>query len=181
MDPPTKEIYQTSQVTWQTAFWTLVPLAIAVISQPSGKVCGLPSRYRNYLRISPIFCAVDLLSITAHLLTSTIFFSASPQESLGLLLHERFDDIDVNAGNEGIEGVEKITWLRWLFFILGVLPPTIKMAGFQGIPSTKTWGFLFLTSFLVIEFLVTWAYANQQFFTIFHGGESSGLGTNLSS
>jgi hypothetical protein len=49
-----------SPVTWQTAFWTLIPLAINVMAQPSGRVCGAPSRYRTYLRSSPFFFALRI-------------------------------------------------------------------------------------------------------------------------
>src|ERR1700728_4640453 len=43
----------TQEVQWQTAFWPLVSLAVLTMSQPCGKVCNLPSRYRTYLRSSP--------------------------------------------------------------------------------------------------------------------------------
>jgi hypothetical protein len=45
------------------------------------------------------------------------------------------------------------TWARSLFFILGALPAAIKICSFTGLPWTKTWGMMFLSSFIVIELI----------------------------
>jgi hypothetical protein len=100
-----------------------------------------------------------------------IFIPVPPQKSLGLLLHERFDDIGDNAEREGIQGSEVPHWVRWLVFVVGVLIPAIKMAVMEGIPRTKTLGMLFLASYVVIEFMVVWASVNHEQFQV---GQYSG-------
>jgi hypothetical protein len=64
---------------------------------------------------------------------------------------------------EGFMSVEKMEYLprrfqsrtlaRSLFFILGALPATIKLCSFTGLPWTKTWGMMFLSSFIIIELI----------------------------
>jgi hypothetical protein len=74
-----------------------------------------------------------------------------------MLLRERFPpnlaDEEPDSEN-GIRAIEKMTWLRWLFFVLGTLPPAIKLMAMGGLPWTKTWGMMFLTSFLIMELLI---------------------------
>jgi hypothetical protein len=80
----------------------------------------------------------------------------TPLESLQALLEDRFSDAsEDNGGDEGgLQSLERLTWLRWMFFVLGTLPPTIKLASMRGVPWTKTIGMMYLTSFLIVEVLV---------------------------
>ncbi|KAH8592558.1 hypothetical protein B0O99DRAFT_743471 [Bisporella sp. PMI_857] len=141
-----------SQVSWQTAFWTLIPLATNVMTQPSGRVLSLPTRYRTYLRSSPILCALDVLCFLVRIAITPRLLGISLQEALTVTLRERYlrtEDI-----SEGIQNLEKQTLLRWFFFLVGTVAPGIKLASMQGIPWTKAWGMMFLGSFLVLEIMV---------------------------
>jgi hypothetical protein len=179
-------------VSWQTIFWTLVPLAIGSMSQPGGRICGLSSRYRTYLRCSPILCSADALSVVLQLIASYTYQRQSVLEAIGTLLHERFnpdeglggqepgDDIlapererEFEGEAEGILSLEKMTWLRWLWFILGTLPPTIKLMAMKGIPWEQAWGMMFLASWVINEGLIIFATSNQSFFTISRTGRIS--------
>ncbi|KAH9209801.1 hypothetical protein DL95DRAFT_476286 [Leptodontidium sp. 2 PMI_412] len=147
-----------SQASWQTAYWTLIPLAVNTMAQPSGRILGLPAKYRTYLRCSPLICTADSLSIFIHLI---LYYTAFPfKDAIRLLIHQRFDDDEKDDGKdgeryeEGFQAVEKLTFVRWLFFIFGTLGPGIKLMAMEGVPWTKTWGAMFLVSFLVVEGLV---------------------------
>jgi hypothetical protein len=72
-----------------------------------------------------------------------------------LLIEKRFPEDEAEQGDENnITAVEKLTWLRWLFFVLGVLPPAVKLAAMTGVPWTKAWGMMFLASFFIVELLL---------------------------
>ncbi|PMD44731.1 hypothetical protein L207DRAFT_579660 [Hyaloscypha variabilis F] len=131
------------QVSWQTAYWTLIPLAVNTMAQPSGRVLGLPPKYHTYLRCSPIICAVDTLSILIHLIS--YLKSYSIKEAIPLFIRERFGDDEEDV--EGIQAIEK----------------AIKLMAMDGIFWTKTWGAMFLVSFLVVEVLVilSWKYSSH--------------------
>jgi hypothetical protein len=143
-------------VSWQTLYWTLIPLALNTMAQPCGKVCRQPSRHRTYLRSSPFICAADSPSITIHLITYLYTLSIrgdlSIKDSMKLLIQERSRDVEEKT--EGARALENLTWSRWLFFILETLGPAIKLTAMTGIPYTKGGGGMFLSSFLIVEKLI---------------------------
>jgi hypothetical protein len=47
-----------------------------------------------------------------------------------------------------------MTWLRWLFFVFGTLGSAAKVIAMGGVPWTKAYGIMFLTSFGVVECLI---------------------------
>lgn len=51
------------EVSWRTAYLNLLPFALCVMAQPSGRVLSLHPRLGPYLRFSPIICGVDTLII----------------------------------------------------------------------------------------------------------------------
>jgi hypothetical protein len=63
---------------WQTAFWSLVGLAVLTMSQPCGEVCSMPSHYRTYLRTSPFLCAADTISIIVRWVAISVCLRVSP-------------------------------------------------------------------------------------------------------
>ncbi|KAE8140986.1 hypothetical protein BDV38DRAFT_218478 [Aspergillus pseudotamarii] len=143
-----------SQVSWQSAFWALVPLALVTMFQPSGRVCGLHPRLRTYLRGSPFICAADSLAILFRFATYWIS-GRSPSLAAQMILSIRFSAID-NAEDEPSETVrdlEKLTIIRWVGFLIGSFSQALKLTAMQGIPWTRSWGYCYLTSFVVIELL----------------------------
>jgi hypothetical protein len=135
------------------------------LAQPSGRILGLPAKYRTYVRCSPLICAADSLSIFVHFI---LYLTAFPlKDAIVLLIHQRFGDAekdddaqDEERIEEGIQAIKKLTFIRWLFFIFGTLGPGIKLMAMEGVPWTKAWGAMFLASFLVVEGLVvvSWIY-----------------------
>ncbi|KAH7327363.1 hypothetical protein BKA65DRAFT_481074 [Rhexocercosporidium sp. MPI-PUGE-AT-0058] len=174
---------QASGVPWQAIFWTLVPLAISSMSQPGGRICGLPSRYRTYLRCSPILCATDTLSVVINLAVVCIYQKRPFIEAVAITLQSRFNDDAQDLGEgemledshdiKGVQSLEKMTWLRWLWFILGTLPPAIKLMAMGGVPWEKAWGLMFLTSWSANEGLMIFASMKQSFFTVSNTGRIS--------
>ncbi|PVH89500.1 hypothetical protein DL98DRAFT_102290 [Cadophora sp. DSE1049] len=171
-------------VPWQTIFWTLVPLAISSMSQPGGRICGLPSRYRTYLRCSPLLCAADTLSIVINLTVLYFYQKQYFSEAVAITLQARLnndteeestemDVMDESNNIEGVQSLENMTWLRWLWFVLGTLPPAIKLLAMGGIPWEQAWGLMFLTSWTVNEGLMIFASVYQSFFTISNTGRIS--------
>jgi hypothetical protein len=59
-----------------------------------------------------------------------------------------------------------MTWLRWLLFLLGTLPPAMKLASMTGVGWTKAWGIMMLASWVVNEHLIILATFNQSFYCL---------------
>jgi hypothetical protein len=130
-----------------------------------------------------------MLSIVIRLLVTIVYLRLSILESVGILLHDRFDNNDYTNGErsqsfasqaeyddgegDGIQVLERMTWLRWLWFLLGTLPPTIKLASMSGVGWAQTWGMMFLGSWVINELLIVFATFNQSFFTISSSGRIS--------
>lgn len=142
----------TNPVSWQTAWWSLVPLAICTMTQPSGKVCGLPGRYRTYLRSSPIVCFVDAVTFIVTLAMCLVCVNGPALHTLQLNIQSRFEEDHTMP--KSLRKLEDSTFFRWIFFLLGTLPPAIKLAAMDGIFWTKVFGMMFLGSFLFIELLL---------------------------
>jgi hypothetical protein len=149
----------TQEVQWQTAFWSLVSLAVLTMSQPCGKICSQPSRYRTYLRSSPVVCAADTLSIFTRWAVMSISLRVSPIRALRLLQLERFEDADEA---EGLQKLGSSTFGCWIFAVLGPLPVMIKLASFGGTPWTQAFGMSFMVSFVVTEFIIVTAPQGQR-------------------
>jgi hypothetical protein len=143
-----------SPVTWQVICWVLLPLAINSMAQPSGKILGLPSRYRIYLSSSPILCVADAVSAIFGLAFSMLILRVNPIKASKLVMLRRVEHIVTMEKVECRPGrFQSRTWARSLFFVMGALPAAIKLCSFSGLPWTKTWGMMFLSSFIVIELI----------------------------
>lgn len=133
------------------------------MTQPSGRICGTPSRYRTYLRCSPVICFADCLSIVFRFIVYSLYLETGPSESLRLLLRDRFNDVSEDKkSTDGLHALEKLTFLRWSFFVLGALFPAVKLAAMGGVPFTKAWGLMFLISFVFVEVLVIFSWYHRK-------------------
>ncbi|CAG8961780.1 hypothetical protein HYFRA_00006323 [Hymenoscyphus fraxineus] len=116
----------------------------------------------------------------------TIYKRLTFIESLGIILHTRFTEIkyttnqsttSTNGSNEieteGIQALERMTWLRWVWFLLGTLPPAIKLLSLNGVGWVQAWGVLFLSSWVLNELLIIFATLNQDKFTVSASGNVS--------
>lgn len=128
------------EMSWQSAFWSLPPLAINTMMQPSGRVCGFDPSLRTYLRSSPIVCAFDTVSIIVRFVAYS---------RLGLSAPVAAKIIEARRG--GNEDTQQKLFLKYAWFVFLVLPKVIKLMACSGLPWTQVWGCFYLLSFIVVE------------------------------
>ena len=138
------------EVKWQAAFWGLVPIAINTMTQPSGKVLGFPSSDGFFLRSSPFVCACDTLYIIAALIHQGIGHG-SVRVAARVIIENRFSDAANESESESFSQFRRNTVVRLVLFVLSTLLGIVKIYGMQGVPWTKAWASMFLSSFLILE------------------------------
>jgi len=129
----------------------LAGLAANVMAQPSGRVCGIHSKHRIYLRSSPFICAIDGTCILLQL-SYYVYGGETPRNAAHRILQGRF--VDSESGGNEQENIEWSKPVRIILFAVGMLPAVIKLYTLGGIPWTKTWCSFYLASFLLIELLL---------------------------
>ncbi|KUJ22114.1 uncharacterized protein LY89DRAFT_729585 [Mollisia scopiformis] len=141
----------TTVVSWQTALWTLLPLALNLWGQPSGRVLSLPSKHGSMLRSFPPLALMDSISLLVSLVYTCFFLHVGPCQSLALVFQERFSSPDQTMHYRQLlrEGQR----LRWLMFVCGVVQSSIKLNSMTGIFWTKACGASWVFSWLLIEIL----------------------------
>ncbi|KAF2811081.1 uncharacterized protein BDZ99DRAFT_462356 [Mytilinidion resinicola] len=137
-------------VSWQTAFWSLVPIALNTMLQPSGRVCGLDPELHTYLTSSPLVCAFDSIVILVRFLASWEY-SRSFRFAIHDTLEERFPS--PAQPTSGLRTLESATFICWLGFIVGTLPQFIKQHALTGVPWTQAWAWMYLINFSLVEIL----------------------------
>jgi len=104
-----------SEITWQTAYWSLPPLALNTMMQPSGRVCGFDPALRTYLRSSPIVCIGDTTCIIVRF-TIYVRQGLPPAAAAKRTKIARESDSGVSSG-ETQSLVEKSVGLKILLFV----------------------------------------------------------------
>ena len=148
-------LQMSDQVSSGTAFWSLTPLALNIMAQPSGRACGFHPRLRTYLRASPFVCATDGIAILIRFIVCLRYkipFRAAAQATLAAryVTDEGWDD---SFDSESVQTLERLTFVRWLIFVFGTLPQAIKLTALCGIPWTIAWGYMYLIPFILVELL----------------------------
>jgi hypothetical protein len=142
-------------VSWQSAFWALVAIALNSMCQPSGKVCRFPSADSFYLRSSPIVCAVDSLQT---ILKSICFLLLGhpPRDAVARIARERFPNAADDDGDreDRFGSWEKHNVKRWIVLGFGSITQIVKLYALRGIPWTQAWATMFFLSWIVTELLV---------------------------
>ena len=144
-----------SEVSWQSAFWSLPPLAINSMMQPWGRVCGFDPSLRTYLRSSPIVCAFDAVTIIIRFIAYSCLGHSAPVAAKKVIVARCGDKEETELG--GIQSLEQVLFLRCVLFVICVLPQTIKLMACFGLPWTQLWGCFYLVSFIVVEVMNTLA------------------------
>ncbi|KAI5365439.1 hypothetical protein Slin15195_G049760 [Septoria linicola] len=137
---PTADV-DLQQVTGQTAFWSLLPLALNAMatSSPAAKwIFGSESLAEGSLVphiSSPVFaaadCTLDLASLMKMLFRSSNIGTAGPSSA-------------TTSPRDQIQ-VERVT-VRLTLFLFGVLPQAIRLFGMRGIPVTQVLAVVFLAA-----------------------------------
>ncbi|KAF3291174.1 hypothetical protein TWF970_000406 [Orbilia oligospora] len=78
-----------AQLSAASAFWGLVGLALNVIIQPTGRVCGFHPSVRAQVRSSPIVCVADSICIVTRLLFNIFYYKLSFKKACRLTLHRK--------------------------------------------------------------------------------------------
>ena len=143
-----------SQVSWQSALWALVPIALNSMTQPSGKVLGMPSKFSFYLNSSPIVVTVDALELLFKLVWRT-YSTRSLATAAHSITQERFSD--VGGSRSGLAQLQEIKSVRLIVFVFGALPQIIKLYAMTGVLRTQICASLFFGSFLIIEAITMWS------------------------
>jgi hypothetical protein len=138
-------------VSWQSAFWGLVPFALNSMTQPAGPVCGAPTAISFMLRSSPIICLIDtmflLILYLYHLYKVRNFVEAHTR----LLLFRFQGQIDGDASQEGrYRNLQKNAIFRIVVFLL-ILPQLVKLYAYSGLIGTQVVASMYLISFVIIE------------------------------
>lgn len=135
-------------VSWQTAFYTLVPIAVNTMTQPSGMVCAAPTEIAPLLRSCPTVCIFDALLVFGRLVYHWIK-EKSLTSAFGRLVIERFLDTPEEA--------KAPSWnellLRWFLSLTAILL-SIKLYALDGLVWTKVWAAMYLISFATVELLI---------------------------
>lgn len=139
-----------SLVSWQSAFWSLPPLALNTMMQPSGRVCGFHPSLRTYLRSSPIVCAVDAILILLRL-AIYICRGDAPSVAAQRVRTVRSQGAEHMPLAGGLQELEQMPFLRIFWFVFGTLSQLVKLAALRGVPWTQVWGGIYVGSFLVVE------------------------------
>jgi hypothetical protein len=133
-----------SQVSWQTACWSIIPVALALMTQRAGSVCGTPPCLQVYLRTSPFVCLFDTLVLVARMFADIVFGKSTLGEAARRV---------VRARTGGPVQVDNMRVVNWIAYALGVLPAYIKLFGFTKIPWTRAWASTYVASYIAIEVL----------------------------
>ncbi|KAF2259834.1 hypothetical protein CC78DRAFT_585514 [Lojkania enalia] len=143
------------EVSWQSAFWALAPLALSTMTQPSGQVLQYPPQLRTYLRSSPIVCGFDafaqLLRFSIYVLTG---YCTGPTHAAIRVMQIRSRPSRRQGREEGFQALENLPTVRYIIFFFGTLPQVIKLMALGGLRWTKAWGGLYIANFVIMECFV---------------------------
>ncbi|CEL08687.1 hypothetical protein ASPCAL11832 [Aspergillus calidoustus] len=139
-------------------FW-MVCFAINSMTQPTGRVLGIPYDHPSILRSSPIICAFDAIEVLAE--WASLAFNPSSPMTLGVaafhLVHHRTRDAP--SAHDAVQAIKRIkeqTQFRWATFLIGTVPQYIKLFASRGTPFSTAFGTMYLASWLLFEALF-WA------------------------
>jgi hypothetical protein len=140
-----------NEVTWQVAFFALVPLVLGTMTQPVGRVMDSEPELRFWLRSSPIFCIGDMLYFLLRVAIDHILEPTWSWRHFKAELYHRFRD---EKWSEASNEVEKAALGRWILILLGAVPcQTIKLMAMRGIPKTQTLAMMYFISMILGEIL----------------------------
>ena len=140
------------EVTWQVAFWALIPLALGTMSQPVGRMFDIPSKYGFWLRSTPIFCVGDLIYFMLRVIFTCSLQGGPFLQRVKEEIRYRYRDEDWSKESKD---VEKSALRRWIVILIGSIPcQTIKVMFMGDIPFTQTLAMMFIIPMVFGEILI---------------------------
>lgn len=137
---PISTLPSPSQLSWQSALWALIAIALNTMTQSSPSSNSLFIDPFSLLRASPIVCIADLLVMLLWLLRLTLF--SRPRLSF-------LKAVQCFRKETGLEKKkERVSILTIVLFVLGPLPQFIKLNACSGIPWTLTWSWMYMLCYL---------------------------------
>src|SRR5437016_1311011 len=127
-------------VSWQSAFWALVAIAINTCLQYSGNICEVKSALGILIKSSPLFCLLDSIVVWFQ-----IIYYMTRMKPRAALRHVASSREQHNADQPGNLFVKSIGGCLLLFLALA---QALKLFALKGIPWTQAFGSMFLLSYL---------------------------------
>ncbi|KAK0100561.1 hypothetical protein ONS95_007021 [Cadophora gregata] len=148
------------EVSWQTAWWSLVPLAIGTMIQPCGNILGYKDKnFRFYIRASPLICIADVVHFTIIILLGSSLNRQRFIKNIKYELNVRFNG---DSTEHDIQNAENTRLMRIVLLVVAGIPcQTIKLVAMTGIPWTKTWALMYFISICFGESLIILARSNR--------------------
>lgn len=139
------------ELTWPSAFWALVSMAVCAATEPSGSILGTPPEWGTALKCSPVVCLMNaaeiLLSIRARRSESGWWrLTVRPPK-----YSQRYWRKTPPPDSIGAARLENNTTFRLLSFAVGPLLQGIKLFACSGILFTQLLTTCYLASFLCDE------------------------------
>ncbi|TDZ33463.1 hypothetical protein C8035_v011919 [Colletotrichum spinosum] len=139
-----------SRLSWQSAFWALLAIALNTATQPSGRIAGFPSSWGPALKCSPVFCIVNVIETLGCLR-----LRHDPQWTLVVAPTKYYDDHDKPSAPSDVASLQRNTLIRVITFILGPLLQATKLYACHGILFTQLLAAVYLASFLCDELVLS--------------------------
>jgi hypothetical protein len=133
-------------VSWQSAFFAIVTVALSVLLQNAGAVlCNDQDLLRRIcLRSSPVLCLLDTTFCVAKFMWILVL-GCSPGAAVRHAWHDRFGNPESRAGS----GIDLLWRFSMIAFVLGQMLQSVKIFACENIPLTQ-----FLTAVYFIAFVV---------------------------
>lgn len=146
--PVQKSDEETREVSWQSAFWMLVTLALIAMTSNSTADDFLPRSKLSWARSSPLVALADFLVVLTWTVTGWLQGIAFwPAISLANDLLEMPVE-DVENLNYGVLST------NFVLLLLGPVPQAIKLIGIRGVPLSQALGSMYIAAYLVSALVV---------------------------
>ena len=143
-------------VSWQSAFWALVALALNSMAQPSGLIFGTASQLNGFfafaMRSSPILCAYNAITFLLCLLWHTVSLR-SPHAAKRHVARSRFRN-DPKDQESSLYKLQHNFIFQAATFVLGAVPQIVKLYAMRGLMWTQIWGSVYFGFFVILQTLV---------------------------
>ena len=137
-----------NEVSWQSALWGLVALALGSMTQRSGGDIYASAESLSPARSSPFVCMADMVVVILWIVKG---------RKLGIdvrsILRWQREELGLTRKSADQEGKQEVPVIPICLYVLGALPQGVKILGMSNVPWTKTWATILLVAW-VFELIV---------------------------
>ncbi|KAK8067682.1 hypothetical protein PG996_006794 [Apiospora saccharicola] len=144
-------------VSWQSAWFAIVAIAMNSMSSPNGMVLSFPSSWGEALRSSPIISLFDAVELSLFWLLAVLLTGESPRVAARRVARVRFRDTVVEAGGQqnADGGQQSLSRLRNRFWVTqAALTQVMKLFSFRGVFGFQECAAFYLYSWAVSQALI---------------------------